>query len=449
MRNRSLHQRLHAFAEEAAFQLCADAEGAGDLPFEVVASPGARTPLYCYRPLTSEFIRDREEALACLPTYRPAAEALAGLGGIEDYLRLRAESRVPADPDERGDLALRAFLGAVYEECSDFDFADERFTRAYEQLERTVYERRALTAVIVPVHGLVLCSEEVPLEQDLSLVRGDTLEGLPPEAVWSGPYAGDQPNVVGLLTLEGGADLEPAVEAGRRRFGRLLTALRLADAGAVALGPLAWARVDAGPWQLATVGTGAGADPASEPYRVAPREEDELRGFCNLVSRRIESHARGELAWALSRFEAGCERGDRFSALTDYLLALRALLEPEGPSSGRLAQRLSAICAMPEDQAALAERTAHAVSLERAVVAGVEPAKPDAGELVDDIGHHLRSLLRDVLCGHLDSDLVKVADKILADAVTGESPAVEEQDEEMPDEYELEDWPSRAPVSPA
>jgi hypothetical protein len=54
-----------------------------------------------------------------------------------------------------------------------------------------------------------------------------------------------------------------------------------------------------------------------------------------------------------------------------------------------------------------------------------------------------------VLCGHLDSDLVKVADQILSDAVTGESRRAEEQDEEVPDEYELEDWPSRAPVSPA
>jgi hypothetical protein len=449
MRNRSLHQRLRAFAEEAAFQLCADAEGADDMPFEVVASPGARTPLYCYRPLTGEFILDREGALAGLPTYRPAAAALAGLGGIEDYLRLRGESRVPADRDERGDLALRAFLGAIYEDRTDFEFADDRVTRAYEQLERTVYERRALTAVIVPLHGLALCSEEVPLEDDLSLVRGDSLDGLPPEAVWSGPSTGDEANVVALLTLEGGADAEPAVQAGRRRFERLLTALRLADAGAFALGPLAWTRVDAGPWQLATVGTGAGADPAAEPYRVAPAEEDELRGFCNLVGRRIESHARGELAWALSRFEAACERTDRFGALTDYLLALRALLEPEGPSSGRLAQRLSAICAMPEDRAALAERTAHAISLERAVVAGVEPAEADAGELVDDIGRHLRSLLRDVLCGHLDADLVNVAEQILAEAVAGKSPRAEGPEEELLDEDELEDWPSRAPASPA
>ena len=449
MRNRSLHQRLRAFAEEAAFQLCAEAQAADDMPFEVVASPGARTPLYCYRPLTGEFIREREESLAGLPTYRPAAAALGGLGGIEDYLGLRGEPRVPADREQRGDLALRAFLAAVYEERTDFEFAEDRFARAYQQLERTVYERRALTAVVAPVYGLALCSEEVPLAEDLSLVRGDSLEGLPAEAVWSGPSRAGEPNVVALLTLEGGAGAEAAVEAGRQRFARLLTALRLADAGLFALGPLAWVRIDAGPWQLHSIGTGAGADPACEPYRVAAQEEDELRGFCNLIARRVESHARGELLWALSRFEAGCERGDRYAALTDHLLALRALLEPEGPSSGRLAQRLAAICAVPEERAALAERTAHAISLERAVIGGVEPAKSDAVELVDDIAHHLRSLVRDVLCGHLEPDLVKVADRILADAVTGESPAAEAADQDLWDEHELEDWPSPVGASRA
>ena len=47
------------------------------------------------------------------------------------------------------------------------------------------------------------------------------------------------------------------------------------------------------------------------------------------------------------RFEMGCERLTPLEALTDYLLALRALLEPEGPSSGRLPERLAVICAAP------------------------------------------------------------------------------------------------------
>jgi hypothetical protein len=115
----------------------------------------------------------------------------------------------------------------------------------------------------------------------------------------------------------------------------------------------------------------------------------------------------------------GCERVSPFEALTDYLLALRALLEPEGPSSGRLAQRLAVICAPPEERRAFAERTAHAISLERAVIAGLAPAdrhdtNPD--RLVEEVGEHLRAILRDVLCGHLHVDVRGVADELLAEA---------------------------------
>jgi hypothetical protein len=112
----------------------------------------------------------------------------------------------------------------------------------------------------------------------------------------------------------------------------------------------------------------------------------------------------------------GCERLAPFEALTDFLLALRALLEPEGPASGRLAGRLAAICAKPEDRAAMAERTAHAISLERAVIGGLAAAEPGVDALVDELAEQLRALLRDVLCGHLEPDLCAVADELLARA---------------------------------
>ena len=50
----------------------------------------------------------------------------------------------------------------------------------------------------------------------------------------------------------------------------------------------------------------------------------------------------------------------------------------------------------------------------------MQPAVADSAALVADTSHHLRALLRDVLCGHLDPDLVAVADGILEDAVTGD-----------------------------
>ena len=193
----------------------------------------------------------------------------------------------------------------------------------------------------------------------------------------------------------------------------MLTALRLFERGGYALGPLAWTRTDTGSWRPVPFG-GSGRPRLLTLIRAD--QEDELRAFCNLLARRKPSG--GELAWALARFELGCERIAPFEALTDYLLALRALLEPEGPQSGRLAQRLAVICAQNEGRAVLAERTAHAISLERAVIAGLAPAEAGADALVHELREHLRALLRDALCGHLDHDLVKVADELLADAVT-------------------------------
>jgi hypothetical protein len=35
---------------------------------------------------------------------------------------------------------------------------------------------------------------------------------------------------------------------------------------------------------------------------------------------------------------------------------------------------------------------------------------------VDGVAEHLRALLRDALCGHLDTDLRAVADELLAEA---------------------------------
>jgi hypothetical protein len=219
--------------------------------------------------------------------------------------------------------------------------------------------------------------------------------------------------VLAVLTVEGERIAGPPVIAAHKRLRRLVSALRLFDAGSFALGPLAWTRIDGGPWQVAPLGSPPGRVGETQTT-ITVEQEDELRAFCSLVARRTPQA--GEIAWALARFELGCERAAPFDALTDHLLALRALLEPEGAESGRLAQRLAAICALPHERAALAERTARAVTLERAIVAGLAQPTAATDRLVTEIAGHLRALLRDVLCGHLDSDLRTLADELLAEA---------------------------------
>jgi hypothetical protein len=147
---------------------------------------------------------------------------------------------------------------------------------------------------------------------------------------------------------------------------------------------------------------------------VTGEQEDELRAFCSLVSRRAPQG--NELAWALRRFELGCERDSCYEALTDHLLALRALLEPEGPASGLLAGRLAALCATPERRVELTERVLHALAIERDAVAGGAVAHAGSQALARELADHLRALLRDVVCGHLTPDLVALADELLLEA---------------------------------
>ncbi len=434
---------LEAFTIDAAGQLASATAAGEEIPFEVVETDagrrGARVSLYCYRPLTGAFIDRRVGLLSAMASYAPAARSLQPLAAAAAYLRQRGETVVPRDARERADAALRCFLARVFEERSAFEFDPARFELAYEELERTLYEGSCVTIVVAPLHGVALDPQttELPLDDSLSLVRGDALEGAPPEAVWghAPELPGEEACVLAVLRVTQERASPAPVPLARARFRRTLAALRLFDRGSYALGSLAWARVDDGAWRVVPLGGGGRSRLAT---RIAAAQEDELRAFISLVGRRIPAAAArsrnpagaeqpqldtsgaGELAWALSRFEMGCERLAKFEALTDYLLALRALLEPEGPASGRLAQRLAAICARPGDRAALAKRTAQAISLQDAVITGVAPDRAGVDALVDELAEHLRAILRDILCGHLDPDVRAVADELLAEAALAE-----------------------------
>jgi hypothetical protein len=410
MRNRQLHAALSAFAEEAAWQLQSDASEGADVPFEVVAAGRRDSPLYCYRPLTADFISERVSLLGRLPTYLPALGALTDSGGLDAYLESRGDP-VPRDGRERAEGALRTFLGRVFEDSSDFVLEPGRLKRALRELEAALYDGRAETVVIAPLLGVEVVSPEVALGDGLALVRGDAFpEDAPPEAVWAPGAA--RAHLLAVLRWDAApGDASPVAHA-RVRLRRLLTALRLFDAGSFTFGPLAWTRTGGGVWQPFALGALGHRTDAS--LIVPVDQEDELRAFCSLVARRTPRS--GQIAWALRRFEMGCERPVPAEALSDHLLALRALLEPEGPASGRLSGRVAALCATEEDRPELAERVAHIASLERPIITGLT-VDPGVDGLVAQLAGLLRALLRDVLCGHLDADLVAVADEILAEAV--------------------------------
>jgi len=409
MRHRPLHAALAAFAEEASWQLSTDTEEGAEIGFELVESRGRRrdTPLYCYQPLIDSFIRDRVGVLGRLPSYAAAARALAARDGVGDYLRAQGERRVPVEPRERADAALRVFISRVFSEATEFVITDERLERAYNELEDALLDGRTESVVVAPLLGLRIISPEIALGDGLSLLCGDELADAPADAIW--PGGAEVPSVLACLTVTNDPGMPAPLTEARVRFRRLLSALRLFDPACVALGPVAWERSGAAPWMLGDLG---GAGRARGELVIDVDSEDELRGFCSLIGRRTPSS--GELAWALRRFELGCERASALDALTDHLLALRALLEPEGPASGRLAGRIAALCATHEHRAEVTEHVLAAVALERSVIAGLAVADGSVRTLLGDLTGFLRALLRDVLCGHLDAGLCVIADGLLA-----------------------------------
>ena len=405
MKNRALHDALSAFVEEAAWQLAAEVSGGAEIPFELIEQGRSTAPLYCYRPQTGLFLADRAAELRKLPSYIAARSQVANLAGVDDYLRRRGTRAVPPDPLDRADMALQAFVTAVWAEATDFVYEPERFDAAFAGLEEAVYAETSVTEVLTPVDGLVIESERVELGGGLAFVRAVTIHDAP-EELRLDPWS-----TVAAVRIEGGDEV--LAQAGAR-LRRLQSALRLWDDAEPAIGPSAWARTGTGPWLHVSLATGVRR--SLDDCLLEPEDEDPLRAFCALIDRRTPKG--GELAWALRRFELGCERPSAVEALTDWLLAGRALLVDSDRSGyDQLPERLAAICAQVSERQALTERLQRAVALERSAVAGLLRGDQDVEVLIGTLAGCIRAVLRDVLCGHLDPNLRAVADELLEQAV--------------------------------
>ena len=100
------------------------------------------------------------------------------------------------------------------------------------------------------------------------------------------------------------------------------------------------------------------------------------------------------------------------------------------------------------DRQTVQRRAELALSLERFLMEGgsvegaelrdwIGPESPHA--LVAELEHHLRALLRDVLCGYLDPELGQVADDILLEVPDPEGAEIEARDLRVDAEPEPED----------
>jgi hypothetical protein len=433
VRSLQLQAALAEFVAQAADSLHADVVEGQEVPFELASQSGrgrGAASLYSYRPLTGTFIAERFAKLRDLDAYAKAAASLNEFDALDRYLiasGAEAIARSMPRSRTRADAALLALLQEVFDQQTDFDRSkisqhDERLGRALERLENSAFAAAGEVALVATLHGLTIASPELALARGLLIAHPEALGDAPDQAL-RGPH-GEEDHLLVVLTAQD-ADPRAGIAHGTEVVKELLRALRLFGDGRIALGPLAWARVGSTPWRPVALGTGG------RPHGmlvVGAEQEDELRAFCNLVSRRAP-HA-NEIAWALRRFELGCERASEYEGLSDHLLALRALLgapselEPEGSPDGLLAGRLAALCATPEHRSTLTERTLRAIALERQAIAGTAVERTSAITLARELSDHLRALLRDVVCGHLPADLAPLADELLLSGDDlGEEPA--------------------------
>jgi hypothetical protein len=397
MRNRALHEALRNFALEAAALLTEELKAGAEVGFDVVDESGGRGPaLYRYEPRTGAFIEERWTQLRALPSSEAACRELGA--GASAWLRINGLRGEQAEP------ALRAMLERLYEDATSFGFPEERFDRVYNEVELTLYRDAVRARVIAPLLGAWMDAKRVELGDGLSLMRGDALEG---------PH--DPSTLLCVLERDVPADEPIPEEEAAARFAAVMTAVRLWAPGAVVLGAPGWRQADHARWQPVAIGS-AGYPRGSE-WMLPAGDEQAFREFFTATTGVRPTAA---VTWALGRFEMGCAQPSDAEALSDYLLALRALLDGTSDAGqASLGLRLAALCAEEGARRDVQDRLESALAVERFVMGGPPGVKIEGetpGELVAEVEGHLRALLRDVLCGYLDPDLKAVADDILVES---------------------------------
>jgi hypothetical protein len=184
---------------------------------------------------------------------------------------------------------------------------------------------------------------------------------------------------------------------------------------------------------------GTAGRPRGEEWVLPAGEEQAFREFFTAISSAPRTPS---VSWALDRFEMGCAQRTDAEALSDYLLALRALLDATTEAGhASFGLRLAALCSEEGMRREGQERTEAALAVERFVMGGSGGVRIDAEsprELIAEVEGHLRALLRDVLCGYLDADLKAVADDILLESGAGPIGEIEARDLRAEPDYDPE-----------
>jgi hypothetical protein len=405
VRDPLLNEALRRFAAEAATRLTTLVASGDQIPFDVAEQAGPDEAFFhSYVPLTGRYVREREAELRSLAAFEPAREAVALAGVAAPYLEQRGEP-VPPDPAERAAHLLTVFVASLWKGCSEFSLDRARLEEALAVLEAEAGDVDEAGVVVVPVAGLRMPLPRLRLPHGVQLARADTFEA-PIEAMRSEGMgrAAWEPQFLAIAEL--GEETESAAEA-LHQLADLISVMRLFKAGGIGLGPHAFAPTGEGRWRR--IATGAPA-PRGDGYRLSEEEAAQLVELAETLEARPDPD--GPLAWAVGRFELGCERPSALEGLSDHLLALRAVLDGQGPVGASLPMRAAALIADGStDRLGARERVEAALELERAQMSGAP-----AGNAVEHaawIEECVRRILRQAALGELGADLNEAADETL------------------------------------
>ena len=414
MRDPALTEALRRLTTEAATRFSALVAGGDEIPFDVAEQAGPDSLFYRYVPLTARYVGDRAEEVRSLPAFEPAREAVIEAGVAAPYLESHGHT-VPEDERLRADSMLLLFISALWDGSADFALDRSRLDRALGALDAETRDLEETDLLIAPVVGLRMPLARLSLPNGVRIVRADSIEA-PIEAMSSegmnrAPW---QPQF--LAVAEGGPDCSEPVAA-VRQLRELITVMRLFKEGAIGLGPYAFAPTGVDSWRR--VSTGA---PATRPggYDLSAAEANELAELASELEARPSPT--GSLAWAIGRFELGCERESAIEGLSDHLLALQAVLESEGPVGASLPMRAAALIAEPGERPRTSRRFERIQVLERMLIAGRSAEDGAADEDADWLEQGLRAILRDAALGEHGADLGASADEnlIAAGLIAGE-----------------------------
>ena len=403
MRDFLLNEALKRLAAEAATRFATLVASGDQIPFDVASEDGEDSAFYSYVPLTSRFVEERAEELRSLPSFGPAREAAVEAGVAAPYLEARGES-VPADPGARAELMLTTFIAALWEGSTGFSLDRERLDSALSMLDAEARDADDAEILVVPIVGLRMSQARLQLPHGVRIVRADSIEA-PIEAMRSEGMgrASWEPQYLAVTDQ----DPELGAEAALDQLRELISVMRMFKAGGLGLGPYAFAPTGEGCWRR--IATGA---PATRPggYRLGEEEADELVALAETLEARPDPDS--ALTWAVNRFELGCGRESSLDGLSDYLLALRAVLEGHGPVGASLPMRAAALIADESlDRIEAREKVEEVLELERELMNG--RSLDGALRLAAWAEEGVRRLLLQAALGELGSDLSATADETL------------------------------------